>query len=164
MASGKSTIAQALAERLPVAAHVRGDAFRRFIVSGREPMTAPLSERARTQLALRQNLAARTAELFAADGITAIVQDLYLGADLRAMVERIRYRPLYVVVLSPTAQAIRQRERARSKSGYDSWAIEDFAARVDATPRLGLRINTSDLTVEQSVDQILRDQALAMVE
>ncbi|MDQ0761187.1 putative kinase [Streptomyces canus] len=35
MAAGKSTVAQALAERLPRAAHVRGDVFRRMIVSGR---------------------------------------------------------------------------------------------------------------------------------
>lgn len=35
MASGKSTVAQLLAERLPRAAHVRGDAFRRMIVTGR---------------------------------------------------------------------------------------------------------------------------------
>ncbi|WP_329202698.1 AAA family ATPase [Streptomyces sp. NBC_01435] len=34
MASGKSTVAQALAERLPRAAHVRGDVFRRMVVSG----------------------------------------------------------------------------------------------------------------------------------
>ena len=38
MGAGKSSVAQALAERLPKAAHVRGDAFRRFIVSGGEPM------------------------------------------------------------------------------------------------------------------------------
>ncbi|MFD1828890.1 hypothetical protein ACFSJS_04325 [Streptomyces desertarenae] len=38
MASGESTVAQALAERLPRAAHVRGDVFRRMIVSGREEM------------------------------------------------------------------------------------------------------------------------------
>ncbi|MFD9885204.1 AAA family ATPase, partial [Streptomyces alboflavus] len=36
MAAGKSTVAQALAERLPRAAHVRGDVFRRMIVSGRQ--------------------------------------------------------------------------------------------------------------------------------
>ena len=35
MASGKSTVAQALAERLPRSVHVRGDLFRRMIVSGR---------------------------------------------------------------------------------------------------------------------------------
>ena len=38
MASGKSTVAQLLAERLPRAVHLRGDVFRRMIVSGREEM------------------------------------------------------------------------------------------------------------------------------
>ena len=33
-ASGKSTIAQLLAERLPQSVHVRGDLFRRMIVNG----------------------------------------------------------------------------------------------------------------------------------
>ena len=35
MASGKSTVAQALAEQLPKSVHLRGDLFRRMIVSGR---------------------------------------------------------------------------------------------------------------------------------
>lgn len=34
MASGKSTVAQALAERLPNSVHLRGDVFRRMIVNG----------------------------------------------------------------------------------------------------------------------------------
>ena len=44
MAAGTSTVAQVLAERLPRAAHVRGDVFRRMPVSGRaeyEPDTGP---------------------------------------------------------------------------------------------------------------------------
>ena len=45
-AAGKSTVAQALAERLPRAAHVRGDAFRRMIVSGGVPMTPDAGEEA----------------------------------------------------------------------------------------------------------------------
>lgn len=35
MASGKSTVAQLLAERLPGSVHLRGDGFRQMIVSGR---------------------------------------------------------------------------------------------------------------------------------
>ena len=37
MASGKSTVAQVLAERLPRSVHLRGDAFRRMIVNGQSP-------------------------------------------------------------------------------------------------------------------------------
>ncbi|MCZ0975430.1 adenylyl-sulfate kinase [Streptomyces albulus] len=38
-AAGKSTVAQALAERLPRAVHLRGDGFRRNIVRGQVGMT-----------------------------------------------------------------------------------------------------------------------------
>lgn len=38
-AAGKSTVAQLLAERLPRSVHVRGDLFRRMIVSGRADTT-----------------------------------------------------------------------------------------------------------------------------
>ena len=50
MASGKSSVAQALAERLPKSVHLRGDVFRRMIVSGQAPMTVNLSEEAERQL------------------------------------------------------------------------------------------------------------------
>ncbi len=82
MAAGKSTVAQSLAQRLPSAAHVRGDAFRRMIVSGRAELTPPLSAAGRAQLNLRHRLAALVADEYAKAGITAVVQDLYLGDDL----------------------------------------------------------------------------------
>ena len=41
MASGKSTTAQALAERLPRCVHLRGDVFRRLILTGRVALPAP---------------------------------------------------------------------------------------------------------------------------
>ncbi|MEV7239624.1 AAA family ATPase, partial [Streptomyces sp. NPDC051020] len=46
MASGKSTVAQALAERLSRAVHVRGDVFRRMVVSGRAEMVPGAYEEA----------------------------------------------------------------------------------------------------------------------
>ena len=39
MASGKSTVAELLAARQPRGVHLRGDVFRRMIVTGREEMT-----------------------------------------------------------------------------------------------------------------------------
>jgi len=61
MASGKSTVVQLLAERLPRAAHVRGDAFRRMIVTGRREMTPGAGPEAEAQLELRYRLAATAA-------------------------------------------------------------------------------------------------------
>jgi len=69
MAAGKSTVAQLLAERFPRAVHVRGDVFRRFIVTGRvEPTTPNMPPEAQAQLMLRHQLAVATADAYAPAG------------------------------------------------------------------------------------------------
>jgi cytidylate kinase len=50
MAAGTSTLAQRLAERLPMSVHLRGDIFRRMIVNERAEMQPGFSERAWEQL------------------------------------------------------------------------------------------------------------------
>ena len=62
MAAGKSTVAQILAERLPRSAHVRGDIFRRMIVSGRAQPTPAGSAEEEAQLTLRYRLSAQAAD------------------------------------------------------------------------------------------------------
>ena len=62
MGAGKSTVAQLLAERLPRAAHVRGDAFRRMIVRGRAEMVPSADAEALAQLSLRYDLASKVAD------------------------------------------------------------------------------------------------------
>lgn len=53
MASGKSTIAQMLAEQFDKGVHVHGDIFRRMIVKGKIDMTPDYSQDALDQLMLR---------------------------------------------------------------------------------------------------------------
>lgn len=165
MAAGKSTIAEELAGRLPRAAHVRGDAFRKMIVSGRAEMSPPLTEAAKAQLRLRQHLAAGVADGYASAGITAVVQDLYLGSDLAAFLGLLRHRPVYVVVLAPRSAVLEEREQARGKSGYGAWSAREFDRHLrEATPRVGLWLDSSELTVEGTVDAILGDLDLALVD
>ncbi|WP_049571967.1 AAA family ATPase [Nonomuraea sp. SBT364] len=163
-ASGKSTVAQALAERLPKAAHVRGDAFRRMVVSGGVGMTPELPEEAVRQLHLRYRIAAAAADLYAGEGFTAVVQDVVLGADLALFAGLIRTRPLHVVVLAPEAAVVERRERERAKNGYGAWTVAelDAALRRD-TPRLGLWLDTSAQTPAQTVEEILARAAEARV-
>ncbi|MFF3481736.1 AAA family ATPase [Streptomyces sp. NPDC002701] len=166
MAAGKSTVAQALAERLPRAAHVRGDVFRRMIVSGRaeyEPGAGPQSD-AETQLRLRYRLSAATADAYAQAGFTAVVQDVVLGENLTAYTELVRTRPLYVVVLAPSAGAVAQREAGRDKTGYGAWTVEQLDGGLRAgTPRLGLWLDTSELTVDRTVDAVLAGRERARI-
>ncbi|MGA4995585.1 AAA family ATPase [Nonomuraea bangladeshensis] len=157
MASGKSTVAQRLAERLPRAAHVRGDAFRRMVVSGRAEMTPEPSEEALRQLRLRYRLTATAADMYAEAGFTPVVQDVVLGAELEHLVTLIRTRPLHVVVLAPRPEVVAAREQGRVKTGYaGGWtpAMLDAVLRRE-TPRLGLWLDTSEQTPEETVDKII---------
>lgn len=156
MASGKSTVAQALAERLPRAAHVRGDAFRRMIVSGGVPYEGVPGGEGEAQLRLRYRLSASAADAYADAGFTAVVQDVILGEELRTYVDLVRTRPAHVVVLAPRPEAVAAREEARGKTGYGAWTVEDLDAILrERTPEVGLRLDTSELTVEETVDAIL---------
>ncbi len=156
MAVGKPTVADGLARRLPRAVHLRGDVFRRMIVSGRADMTAEPSDEALRQLQLRYDLTASAADRYASAGFTVVLQDVDLGADLPAMVGRIRHRPLAVVVLAPRAEVVAARERDRSKTGYGDWPVADLDAGFRAdTPRIGLWLDTSDQTSEETVAEIL---------
>ncbi|MEU0410422.1 AAA family ATPase [Streptomyces griseorubiginosus] len=166
MAAGKSTVAQALAERLPRAAHVRGDVFRRMIVSGREDFVPGASGQALAQLRLRYRLSAATADAYAEAGFTAVVQDVVLGAELTGYVRLIRTRPLYVVVLAPDAGTVAAREAARAKTGYDgtAWTVPalDEALRA-STPPIGLWLDTSGQTPTETVEAILAGRERARV-
>jgi predicted kinase len=157
MAAGKSTVAQALAERLPRSVHLRGNLFRRLIVNGQAPMAAALTDEALAQLQLRYTIAATVAPLYLQAGFTVIYQDIIIGATLGEMVERLRPHGLHVVVLCPEAGVVAAREAGRGKRGYgDNAEIATFDAILRReTPRLGLWLDTSTLTVAETVDQIL---------
>lgn len=162
-AAGKSTIAQALAERLNQSVHLRGDVFRRMVVSGRAEMgSASPSAEAVRQLRLRHALTAATADMYAAAGFDVVVQDIVIGSHLLWMVSEIQTRPLYVVVLAPSVPAVLARDASRrasrGKVAYKPGGLS--VAELDArfrreTPRIGLWLDTSVQTAEETVTEIL---------
>jgi len=157
MAAGKSTVAQALAERLPKSVHVRGDLFRRLIVKGRAEMGFDLSPEALAQLNLRYAIATTVAEMYLAAGFTVVYQDIIIAQTLADVVAKLRQHPLYVVVLCPAPDVVAAREAGRDKQGYQDEAAVTAFDRVlrTETPRIGLWLDTSTLTVAETVDAIL---------
>jgi len=161
MAAGKSTVAQALAERLPRSVHLRGDTFRRMIVRGRVGMGPSASSEALAQLRLRYRAAAKVAALYRQSGFSVIYQDVILGPMLREVLD-LYPAPKHVVVLCPSPEVVAAREAARPKTGYTDFSVEqlDHTLRTE-TPHVGLWLDTSDLTVDQTVTRILKDLEMA---
>jgi hypothetical protein len=93
-----------------------------------------------------------------------VVQDVVLGPDLTAYVQLVRTRPLHVVVLAPGPEAFAAREAGRAKTGYGAWTVEDLDGVLRArTPRIGLWVGSSGLTVEETVAEILAERERARV-
>lgn len=156
MASGKSTIAQLLASKMEKGVHLRGDVFRRMIVSGRAEMSQQPTKEAINQLHLRYYLAAEAAKTYYDNGFTVILQDNYYGEELSRVMDMLGDRLLRVIVLCPDVDTIKKREAFRGKLGYIGFSPEDlYEVFMRDTPKIGLWLDTSKQTPEETVDDIL---------
>lgn len=168
-AAGKSTIASELATRFNRSIHLRGGQFYRSAVNGWvHPGEEPSAE-ARRLLDLRYRLSAQSANEYCAEGFTTVVQDNIFGKDVPQWLEMATGRPRHLVVLRPSIDEVKNRDRKRStemgKVAYrpDRFTPEHLDALVDSTPRIGLWLDTSEQTPTETVDEILRREAEAVV-
>ncbi|MDP2292836.1 MAG: phosphotransferase [Actinomycetota bacterium] len=169
-ASGKTTIADALARRFERGVHVQGGQFYRWAVRGWVHVGDEDEAEVRRHLDLRYELSAAAADRYAAAGFTAVVQDNIYGPDVERWLARIEATPTHLVVLRPSVEAVTardaERQRTRGKVAYRGGftpAINDL--HVAGTRRdLGLWLDTSEQSPEESVDEILRraDEAIVV--
>ena len=159
MAAGKSTVSEALARRLDRSVHLRGDTFRKMIVNGAATMGPDLTPEASRQLALRHQIGCDVAERYLEAGFSVVYQDILVGEALAAVAERLRPRSPAIVVLVPRVEVLAQRDRDRAKTGYGEHfppAVLASALEHD-TPRLGLWIDSSEMSVTEVVELVLRE-------
>ena len=157
-AAGKSTVAEIVAGRLPRAVHLRGDVFRRMMVSGRLDMAPDVGPEALEQLWLRHKISAMVADEYASAGFTVVLQDVVIGQYLQRMIEVIETRPLAVAVLSPAPSTIASREDGRTKTAYRAGSFDvEQLDRIfrEETARVGVWIDSSDQTPEETADEVL---------
>jgi hypothetical protein len=65
------------------------------------------------------------------------------------------YRPC-VIVLNPNLEVLAQRDRERTKRAYGgTWSPATLATGLIQTPRMGLWLDTSVMSVAETVDCIL---------
>jgi hypothetical protein len=168
-ASGKTTVAELLARRFERSVHVQGGQFYRWAVQGWVHHDDPREHEARRDLDLRYRLSAMAADEYCAAGFTTVVQDNIYGLDVVTWLGAIRSRPRRLVVLRPSIAVVAERDRARRAStgevAYrsDGDTVASLDAQLAATPRIGLWLDTSTQTPGESVDEILRRDADAIV-
>ncbi|MFP3916763.1 AAA family ATPase [Lysinibacillus telephonicus] len=143
MASGKSTIAQMLAEQFEKGVHVRGDIFRKMIVKGNIDMTPDYSQSAVEQLKLRYKMAAKVAEMYYNAGFSVVIQDTYLGKEVISFLNEFESKPVYFITLNPSVESIINREQKRNKTGYTTWQVEPlYEVLINENPKIGLWIDS----------------------
>jgi adenylylsulfate kinase-like enzyme len=160
-AAGKSTVADLLARTFERGVHVRGGQFYRWAVRGWVHFDdAAHQDEARRLLEFRYRLSAMVANQYATAGFTTVVQDNIYGEDVATWLDRITVRPVRVVVLRPSVDVIAQRDRerqaTRGKVAYRGDFTPEINDRHVATipPALGLWLDTSAQTPQQTVDEI----------
>jgi len=170
-AAGKSTVADLLARQFDPGVHVRGGQFYRWAVRGWVHPHGDLHEpEARRLLDLRYRLSAMTADQYCAAGFTTVAQDNIFGDDVATWLAQVDARPRHLVVLRPSIAVVTsrdaERQRALGKTAYrpGEHTIEQLDAAVGETPRIGLWLDTSDQTPEETVTEIVARQAEARVD
>jgi predicted kinase len=153
--AGKSTVADLLARRFERGVHVSADALQRMIVSGAEwPAERAMSAEAERQLRLRlRNMCALGASFYDA-GFTAVLDDIVIGERVAHLQEDLAGRPFTFVMLTPRIDVVKERELGRGTRLFDAWGWLDEEIRT-STRRIGLWIDSSEQTAEETVDAIL---------
>jgi thymidylate kinase len=163
-AAGKSTIGRSLAERFPKGAFLDGDWMRKLIVTGRADMKADPSEEAIRQLHLRYRNGTQLIDNLVASGFTAIHGETVLEDGLSSYPGWVKSRPLRIVLLTPDPKTVMEREIARGSRAYEKWmidgrsfedAVRQFHEWVQRTPKIGLRVDSTDQTPDETVENIL---------
>lgn len=154
--AGKSTVARRLAERFERGAWVSADALQKMIVAGgRWPEVGEMSAEADRQLRLRLTHACLLAASFVDAGITAVVDDIVIGGRVEELMDELAGRRFVFVMLTPRLEVVRAREAGRGTRLWEQWEWLDDVIRTD-TPRIGLWLDSSDQTPDETVDEILR--------
>jgi chloramphenicol 3-O-phosphotransferase len=168
-AAGKSTVARALCARFARAAHVDVDLLRWQMVasgyihpeaaSGRDLAAAGADAReARRQLDLASLNAATVARNFAVSGFTAVIDHVLEYRDeLDLMLAYLDGLTVAFVTLMPDRDALRKRDEARQTERYVGQRALDLHRILGANgERRGIRLDTSTLTVDETVAAIMQ--------
>lgn len=146
------------------------DTLQKMIVAGAEwPVasqttinTPDFGGEAVRQLRLRMHNMCLLARSFFEAGFTVVLDDIVVGGRIDDLRSDLAGMDFMFVMLTPNIAIVRDRERQRGTALWREW--EWLTEEVlDAAPGIGLWLDTSDQSAEETVDEIMRrawDEAL----
>jgi chloramphenicol 3-O-phosphotransferase len=160
--AGKTTVASMLARRFERGVHVSADTLQKMIVSGGEwPIASQtnantdLEGEAATQLRLRLHNMCLLGRSFYEAGFTVVLDDIIVGSRMQHLLDELTDVDFMFVMLTPSLETVRDRERQRGTQLWREWEwLSESVERT--TPRVGLWLDTSAQTAEETVDEIMR--------
>jgi chloramphenicol 3-O-phosphotransferase len=153
--AGKTTVAGLLARRFARGAHIPADTLQRLIVSGVAwPEAREMSVEARGQLRLRLHHLCMLGRSFRDAGFTAVLDDIVIGERVEHLLEEMAGEPFRFVMLTPSLEAVREREAGRGTRLHEQWGWMDVEIR-ERTRRIGLWLDTTGQAPDETVDAIV---------
>jgi gluconate kinase len=153
--AGKTTVARLLASRFPRAAHIEGDAIQSLVVSGGLHPNEEPREEAERQLRLRTRNVSLLADSFASHDVVPVVDDVLGRRRLDDYLSDLDTRPVRLLVLAPGRHVAERRDAERpEKTVFHLWRHMDEELR-DVLGGRGVWLDTSALSLEETVDQAL---------
>ncbi len=158
-ASGKSTIARKVAEYFPKSLHIQVDHLREMMVKGVEMPDHDWTEEASRQFQWARSTAIYMAKLYASQGVDVVIDDVCVPANFPDFYASLFADPaVRRVLLMPTPAALVGRLQKRA-GPYDKFLADFlpwFYNFLEPMPKAGwLVLDTSDWTIEQTVDELL---------
>lgn len=154
--AGKSTVAELLAKRFPKAVHLEGDLVgHHFIVSGLVAPHEDPSDEAETQIRLRRRNICLLAGSFTEAGFIVVVDDVVVSPGVLETYQALG-RWIRFVQLTPSLEVVETRDAGRDKHVFEVWKHLDEQMRSWPEPRPGLWLDTSGMTPEGTVAEILQ--------
>jgi len=157
-------VSRLLAQRLDRGVHIESDLLQELIVSGGLWPDGEPREEAMRQLRLRGRNCCLLADSFFEAGFSVVIDDVVMGARLGEFLANLRSRPLYFVLLTPRPDKVAERDAGRvEKHVFEKWGYLDAAMR-EETIKVGLWLDSSNLTAVETVDEILGRVAEAILD
>jgi chloramphenicol 3-O-phosphotransferase len=155
--SGKTTVARLIAEQCLKGVHINGDEIHNMVLGGRihPPGKPEDEEEIKRQLELRERNIALLADSFFKAGFFPVIDNFMSNKErLNHLLMHLKTRPIAMVVLHPRLEVSLERDRVRLEKTVAHLFQDLYGELQKEIAGIGLWLDSSDLTPEQTAQQI----------